>query len=253
MPLQSAQPGAQDDAGTEHWPAPHVVAPVTCARLVQSFVHVPQCRASVDVSTQLPLQLVWPVGHWHAPPTHTSPVGQAVPQALQLFESVCRFVQVPPQSLVPAGQPQLEPVQVLPPVHLAPHAPQLLPSLVMSTQAPLQSMKPVLQANEQALVTQAGTTLATVVVQALPQVLQLFALLDVSTHEVLHRVGVAAGQPDAQAKLLPDGAQTEAPPEHALPQPPQFVAVVMSTSQPSEGSPLQSAQPGAHEVAGRAH
>jgi hypothetical protein len=199
MPLQSAQPEAHDEAGKEHWPALHVVVPVTWARLAQSFVHVPQCRASVDVVTQLPLQLVWPVGHWHAPPAHTSPVGQAVPQTLQLFESVCRFTHVPVQSLAPVGQTQLEPWQVLPPVHVAPHAPQLLLSLVMSVQAPLQSLNPVLQARVQAPIAQAGTALATVVVQALPHVLQLLALLDGSTHDVLQRVGVAAGQPDAQA------------------------------------------------------
>jgi hypothetical protein len=199
MPLQSAQPGAHDEAGKEHWPALHVVVPVTWARLVQSFVHVPQWCMSVDVLTQLPLQLVWPEGHWHAPPTHTSPVGQLVPQVLQLFGSVWRFVQVPVQSLVPVAQAQLELWQLLPPVHLAPHAPQLLSSLVTSTQAPLQSRKPGLHAKVQALMAQTGTALATVVVHALPHVLQLIALLDGSMHDVPQRVGVAAGQPDAHA------------------------------------------------------
>lgn len=43
---QSAQPAAHDDAVNPHFPATHVVAPLTCASIVQSFAHVPHVRTS---------------------------------------------------------------------------------------------------------------------------------------------------------------------------------------------------------------
>lgn len=41
------------------------------------------------------------------PPSQASPAGQLLPQAAQLFVSVCVLVQPPPQQLRIAGQPQL--------------------------------------------------------------------------------------------------------------------------------------------------
>jgi hypothetical protein len=53
--------------------------------------------------------------------------------------------------------------------------------------------------------------------------------------------------------VLPDGLQTGFPPLHVAVQLPQWVAVVTSVSQPSLGSPLQSAQPATHAEALNAH
>jgi hypothetical protein len=62
FPSQSAQPVAHADAGKLHAPAAvHDVAPATCARLVQSWPHVPQLCTSLG--THAPLHWRSPVGH----------------------------------------------------------------------------------------------------------------------------------------------------------------------------------------------
>jgi len=69
----------------------------------------------------------------------------------------------------------------------------------------------------------------------------------VSTHVPLQSVGVAAGQPETHVyPALADPEQTGVPPPHETVQLPQCAAWVMFVSQPSAGSPLQSAQPAAH-------
>lgn len=143
------------------------------------------------------------MGHWHTAPTHCCPVGQALPQVLQFFGSLCRFTHAAllpvPHIVRPVPQTQFEPWQVDPLGHDAPHAPQLELSVVVSTQAPAHGVKLVLHVNVHALEAHVGEALATVVEQAAPQVLQLLASLVRSTHVVPQRVGVAAGQPETQA------------------------------------------------------
>jgi hypothetical protein len=53
--------------------------------------------------------------------------------------------------------------------------------------------------------------------------------------------------------VLPELEQKGVVPVQALLQLPQWVGEVMSVSQPSLAMPLQSAQPGAHEVGGIEH
>ena len=103
----------------------------------------------------------------------------------------------PPQDSVPAGHWHTLLTHCFPPVHGLPQPPQLLLSLVSSTHAAPQGEYPELHATLHALATHVACAWATLVVQTLPHVLQLPALLVVSTHEPLHSVGVPAGQPDA--------------------------------------------------------
>ena len=106
----------------------------------------------------------------------------------------------------------------------------------------------------QALPEQAAAACATLVEQAVVHAPQWLALVVRSTQVPAQSV-VDAGQPEAQAYVLPDAAQTGAPPSgaHDAVQLPQWAGWVMFVSQPSSGSPLQSAQPGAHDAAGNAH
>ncbi len=61
LPLQSAHPGAHDDALNMHWPTAQVLAPLTCGRLVQSLLQLPQWRESFG--TQPPSQASRPDEH----------------------------------------------------------------------------------------------------------------------------------------------------------------------------------------------
>jgi hypothetical protein len=49
---QCAKPCAHDDDGTAHFPALHVVAPLTCGSPVQSCAHAPQCFGSSSRASQ---------------------------------------------------------------------------------------------------------------------------------------------------------------------------------------------------------
>src|SRR5438270_10652649 len=81
LPLQLAKPWSQ--AWIVHVPATQV--PVACAGL-QGCPHPPQWFTSLFMSTQLPLQSVWPLGQLetHAPWEQTSTASHTVPQAPQL-------------------------------------------------------------------------------------------------------------------------------------------------------------------------
>lgn len=81
--------------------------------------------------------------------------------------------------------------------------------------------------------------------QAVPQAPQLFESFVVSVHFWSHAV-----VPDAQlAAHVPD-AHSGSASTQAVVQLPQVAALVRSASQPSFGSPLQSANPAAHDDAG---
>jgi hypothetical protein len=90
-------------------------------------------------STHVPEQLVWPLGHAHAPPKHCVPPVHLVPQVPQLAGS--DLVSVQPmlhevRPVVHAAVHVLAEQSGVVPLHLVPHAPQLSGSLVVSTQEP---------------------------------------------------------------------------------------------------------------------
>jgi hypothetical protein len=77
-PLQSAKPGAHEDAGKAHWPPAHVVGPATLGRLVQSCPHEPQVAGfersvlhpappapPLPVPASPPVQSAKPGAHWY--------------------------------------------------------------------------------------------------------------------------------------------------------------------------------------------
>jgi hypothetical protein len=110
-----------------------------------------------------------------------------------------------------------------------------------------QPEKPPLQANVHLLAEHVGCALVTVFGQASPHPLQSLALLVVSTHVPLHRMGVPVGQPDTHVPPAHTGSFAG----HTLLHEPQVPGFVMSVSQPSSGFPSQSAQPAAQAVAGK--
>lgn len=114
-------------------------------------------------------------------PLHAKPAGQSLATRQ-------RVVHAPPRQTWP--DPQTCPT---------PQPPQLPGSLVKSTQAPLQSENPWLHAKEQELAPQTGWALATPVAHGRAHAPQLAVSLVVSTHAPLHRVGAAAGHPEAHA------------------------------------------------------
>lgn len=80
----------------------------------------------------------------------------------------------------------------------------------------------------------------------LPQVPQFFGSLVVLTHVPLHSVGMLEEQPETHSYVAAEGEQSGVAPEQAVGlalvlQPPQWLACVMSVSQPFVGSPSQSA------------
>ena len=52
-----------------------------------------------QTSTHWPPHTVFPLGHWHFPPTQLAPCAQALPQRPQLATSVARSRHTPPQSV----------------------------------------------------------------------------------------------------------------------------------------------------------
>jgi hypothetical protein len=144
-----------------------------------------------------------------------------------------------PLPFVGAGQPWL-------------HEPQLFASPVKSTQAVGDcvghAVSVLLHVNPHTLFTHAGCPPVTPL-HALPHVLQFFASSVRFVHVLPQRSGVGELQPLTQ----PVAPHTEVLPLHTVLQPPQWEGCVMSTSQPSPGWPLQSAQPVEHADAGKAH
>jgi hypothetical protein len=110
----------------------------------QAPSQLPQCWASLAVSTQRPLHSVLPAGQTQALRTHACPVAQACPQAPQLAGSLAVSAQVQPsavqvQLVLPGAQPQAPARQLAPEGQALPQAPQFAASLRGSTQRPLHS------------------------------------------------------------------------------------------------------------------
>ena len=59
-----------------------------------------------QLGTQLPPQSVEPLGHWHAPPTHSLPSGHRLKQLPQWRSLVFRSTHPSLQRVLPSGQPQ---------------------------------------------------------------------------------------------------------------------------------------------------
>jgi hypothetical protein len=126
------------------------------------------------------------------------------------------------QFVVPFGQVTVQtPLeQTLPPLQVLAQAPQLLLSLCLLTQALPHSERPGLQLAVQWLATQAMLPPTGAVGQALPQVPQFMASLDVFEHAPLQLVyPVLQLKPHAPA---PHAGVPLATPAHAVPQAPQF-------------------------------
>jgi len=87
----------------------------------------PQFLVSMLVSTQVPEQLVWPLGHCavHWPFWHVRFAAHCWPQLPQLVASDCVLMHVPLQQSLPEGQ-------------ACPHEPQLRGSAFVFTQVPAQ-------------------------------------------------------------------------------------------------------------------
>jgi hypothetical protein len=92
-------------------------------------------------STHVPEQLVWPAGHWHAPPKHWVPPEHVVPQVPQLSGSEWVSVHPLPHAVKPLEQAAAHALDehTWLPVHCVPQAPQLSGSFVVSTQEPAQA------------------------------------------------------------------------------------------------------------------
>ncbi len=177
----------------------------------------------------------------HAAVALATRVEQAWPHVRQLSTSLVVSTQLPLQ-IVEAddGQPEAHEYEAadpthagVPPPHALPQLPQLA-VLVNWTQAPLQSVYPVSHANVHALLTHTAWALATLVVQASPHPLQLFASLVGSTQLPLQSVGAADGHPDKHEYMPPEPAHTGVLPLHALPQLAQLMAVVYWTHSPPQ-------------------
>ena len=99
--------------------------------------------------------------------------------------------------------------QTLPPLHALPHAPQLSGSTSMRTQTPLHDDSPGPH-------WQAPSTQRVPPVQTTEHAPQFLRSVKTSTHEPAHALS-----PESQAPRHAPPLQTD-PPEHALPQSPQF-------------------------------
>jgi hypothetical protein len=160
----------------------HVAVPF-CAG--QTLPQRPQLFGSFWVLTHAFPQAVWPDGQVSVqmPAVQLSPAGHAVPQAPQLFESVCRFVQIAlapvPQAFgIAEGQTHVPPEQIWDVPHGLLQAPQFVVLVSMFVSQPFevissQLAKPLLHVAiahwpfEQVAV-------AFVRLQTLPQAPQLF-------------------------------------------------------------------------------
>jgi len=154
LALQSAKPALQDTS--VH--VPFVQVAVAWAKL-QWLPQAPQLLTSVLRLTQVPLQAVWPEGHWlkHWPAWQEVPDAHTLLHAPQLLLSLVRFTQLPVQLVWPVPQVtrHCPPEHAVPEGHCPPQAPQLLLSLLRFTQLPEQMVWPVGQEVVQMPFTQA--------------------------------------------------------------------------------------------------
>ena len=97
-------------------------------------------------ATQVPEQLVSPLGHRHAPLKHCWPPEHLVPQVPQLFASDMVSVQPMLHAVKPVEQAaeHTPDEHTCAAAHLVAHAPQLSGSFEVSTQAPEQATVPTL-------------------------------------------------------------------------------------------------------------
>ncbi len=182
------------------------------------------------VSTHEPLQSVVPLGHdrMHAPPAHTSPDAQVVPQPPQLVTLVFVSTQVPLHIVRPEVHAHAPPTQISPEAHPRPQAPQSLALVCVSVQAPPQSIWPV--GHVHAPEVQLCPT-----EQAMSQPPQSVASVWVSTHRPPQSVAGATHSQEPLTHALVES--------HALPQEPQFASSLMRSTQP-----LPHAVPASHVV-----
>jgi len=93
------------------------------------LLQVPQCKASVLVSVQVPgtppHTVGNPVGQVHVPATHAAPVGHARPHPLQFFASVDRSTHAPAHAVSPGAHVHAPALHTWLGVQTLPHAPQL--------------------------------------------------------------------------------------------------------------------------------
>jgi len=133
LALQSAKPALQDTS--VH--VPFVQVAVAWAKL-QWLPQAPQLLTSVLRLTQVPLQAVWPEGHWlkHWPAWQEVPDAHTLLHAPQLLLSLLRFTQLPEQMVWPVGQEvvQMPFTQALPEGQATPQSPQFRLSLPVLTQ-----------------------------------------------------------------------------------------------------------------------
>jgi hypothetical protein len=132
----------------------------------------------------------------------------------------------------------------LPPVHGTPQPPQLLSSLVSSTHAPAHGEYPSIVSHwyPQVAVAQVGDACATLVVQTIPHMPQLFGSVCLLVHVLPQRSGVVPVHVDAHISPWQSGVGVE----HVTPQPPQLPFWERSLGQPWPASP-QSEKPVAQE------
>ena len=121
---------------------------------LQARAQLPQCAASVWVSTQtLPprarhsVSAPAPVPQLsaHLPSSHTCVAVHFVPHAPQFAASVFRSTHAPVHAVAPVGHAHAPSVQVCPRPQAVPQAPQFRASVLVSAQTPLQSASPELQ------------------------------------------------------------------------------------------------------------
>ncbi len=124
--------------------------------------------------------------------------------------------------------------------HLLPHAPLLFTSTFVSTHEPLQSLKPCLHVDPDTPFAHVGNACEALVDAA--HAPQLYGEAVRSTHRSVHCV-----RGDLHEAAQPAGVQSS-PTAHAVEHPLQVWGLERSASQPSAGSPLQSAHPDSHDA-----
>jgi hypothetical protein len=189
---------------------------------------MPQLAGSACVSTQTPLQLVWPGAHWQLPSLHVLPPLQTVPQPPQLLLSVFRSLHWPEQFVLPGLQTQPPPTHIESVEQTVAHVPQWFGSLLVLVHTPLQLVWPAGQLHAPAVQT-APTA------QVFPQAPQFFGSLVLLTQTPPHSV-LPAGQEQAPATH-------DAPLPQETPHAPQLVASVPVSTHVVPQSFLPSGQP----------